>query len=593
MTVPCFLQIGILLKGVYFALLTSQALLIQVLAIIRSFIYRLLFRALTFLAVLAGALAHAQVPGAALPGQVERQFQEAPKARSQMPPLAAPLKSQPVPAGAEQVRFHVGDIQIDGMTAYPAGTFREQLAPLSRREISLADLYRLADQLTARYRNDGYLLSQVIVPEQKVERGIARLSVVEGFIAKIRLVGVDNDQRGLVAAYAEPIRAARPLRADVLERQMLLINDLPGAFARAILSPSPDTFGAADLTIEFAQRQYSGGLSINNRGGKSMGPLRYMADIEGINLFGRQDRSQLRYVGAPERELRYFSLLHEQPVGSEGGKLRFTASDVRAIPEEMAFIPLNIETRSLGLALTYSHPLLRARSENLQARITFAAHDGETFLLGIADTEDRLRVLRLGLSYDKADAWNGINLFDAELSQGLRGLGSSNNGDMSLSRPEGKVDFSKLNIYLARVQTLSPYWSLLAAFSGQYAFSNLLSSELFGFGGETFGRAYDPSELVGDHGAALKLELRYAGSLDLGIPVPYILYGFYDVGQVRQRPVAGISSSESAAATGLGLRLGIGQHFSGFIEVAKPITRDVVAERNRDSRLFMGLSARF
>jgi hemolysin activation/secretion protein len=546
--------------------------------------------------VMAGAagLVHAQVPGAALPGQVERQFQEAPKARSQALPPSAPLKPQPVPEGAEQQRFLLKQIELEGVTVYPAGAFAEDHAPLLGKEISLADLYRLADRMTARYRNDGYLLSQFIVPEQKVTDGIARLRAVEGFVGAVRLQGVENDQRGLVAALAEDIRASRPLRAEVLERQMLLINDLPGVFARAILAPSPDTFGAADLTIQFSQRQVAGGLSANNRGGKSMGPMRYLADVEGINLLGLHDRTQLRHVYSPSRELSYFSLLHEQPVGRSGGRLSLSLTDVRAIPEEMAFIPLNIETRSRGFTLGYAQPLLRARSENLQWRASLSTHDGETTLLGFTDSHDKLSVLRLGLGYDAADQWDGINLFDVELSQGLRAFGASGNGDLALSRPEGKVDFTKLNVYAARVQNLSQNWSLLAAFTSQYAFSNLLVSELFSYGGEAFGRAYDPSELVGDHGAALKLELRYGNSFNLGMPVSYTLYGYYDVGQVRQRPVAGVTASpESAAAAGIGVRFGLGQHVSGFIEQAKPLNRDVAAEGNRDSRLYLGLSARF
>jgi hemolysin activation/secretion protein len=548
------------------------------------------------------SLAQAQVPRAAQPGQIERQFQEAPKARSQTAPLSAPLKPQPIPAGAEQVRFQVEKIEVEGATVYPVSSMQDDIAPLLKREISLADLYRLADQLTARYRNDGYLLSQVIVPEQKVEGGIARLRAVEGFIATIKLVGVENDQRGLVAAYAEPIRAARPLTGKVLERQMLLINDLPGAYARAVLSPSPDTFGAADLTIQFSQRQFSGGVSANNQGGKALGPMRYLADIESFNLFDWQDHTQVRYAFAPANELSYYSLLHEQPVGTSGGKLSFLASHARSEPDELYIIPLENKTWSDSLSLTYSHPLMRTRAENLQARATLSAHDGETSsIFGFYKTKDRLRVLRFGLSYDKADIWNGINLLDVEFSQGLNGLGASDNGYSSdngstittLSRPAGKVDFQKINFYLSRVQTLTPNWSALAALSGQYAYDNLLSAELFSYGGEPFGRGYDPSELVGDHGAALKLELRYANSADIGTPVPYTLYGFYDNGKVWQRSVAGYSSSDSAAAAGLGLRFGVGQYYSGFLEVAKPINHDVFAEGNRDTRFFMGLSARF
>jgi hemolysin activation/secretion protein len=374
---------------------------------------------------------------------------------------------------------------------------------------------------------------------------------------------------------------------------MLLINDLPGVFARAVLSPSPEVFGGAELTVQFSQGRASGGLSVNNYGGELMGPMRYLADIEGVNLLGLHDRTQARYVVSPHRELRYVALLHELPLGTAGGKLALSASEVKSIPEEIAFIPLEIETRSTSLAMTYTHPLMRTRSENLLVRGTLGAHDSETELLGFTDAKDRLRVARVGLAYDLADRWDGISLLDLEFSQGLKGLGASDNDDLALSRPEGKVDFSKATLYAARVQNLAANWSVLAAASGQYAFDNLLAFELFSFGGEAFGRGYDPSELVGDHGLALKLELRYAGDLDLGVPTSYTAYGFYDVGQVWQREVDGYSDRESAASAGLGVRFGVGPYLSGFVEFAQPLTRDVIVEENRHSRWFLGLTARF
>ena len=44
------------------------------------------------------------------------------------------------------------------------------------------------------------------------------------------------------------------------------------------------------------------------------------------------------------------------------------------------------------------------------------------------------------------------------------------------------------------------FWrlSFMVAAYGQYAGSPLLAPELCGYGGRVFGRAYDPSQLVGD-----------------------------------------------------------------------------------------------
>ena len=49
------------------------------------------------------------------------------------------------------------------------------------------EAYRDAHSLrmSARYRNDGYILSQVIVPAQSVEGGVVRLQAIEGHVAAI------------------------------------------------------------------------------------------------------------------------------------------------------------------------------------------------------------------------------------------------------------------------------------------------------------------------------------------------------------------------------------------------------------------------
>jgi hemolysin activation/secretion protein len=240
----------------------------------------------------------------------------------------------------------------------------------------------------------------------------------------------------------------------------------------------------------------------------------------------------------------------------------------------------------------YSYPLIRSRSENLLLRSSFTVHDGETQIFGVEDTRDRIRAFRLGATFDLADAW-GVNLLDIEVSQGIDGLGSSKNNDTMLSRPAGRVNFTKSSLYAARLQYLAPRWSFLTAVSVQYAWTDLLSSELYSFGGEQIGRGYDPSELVGDHGLGMKLELRYTDTIPGYLMFSYTGYAFYDAGKVYQRSPGGLPSSESASSAGLGLRMGLGRHISCYAELAKPLTRDISAEENRNARGFAGLSFRF
>jgi hemolysin activation/secretion protein len=536
----------------------------------------------------------ADLPGTVQPGQIEQQFEPEPKIRAGQPArIGVPELDQPVPSEAKDIRFKLTKIVIEGVTVYSESELLSAYRNLLNKEVLLSEIYQIASSLTAKYRNDGYILSRVIVPVQLIEGGEVRLRAIEGYISSITVEGVDGDWRKLVEHYAEEIKKSRPLRNTVLERYLLLMNDLPGAFAQATIKASKSEPGASEMTVQFTQHKVQGGLSADNRGGESLGPMRISGDITFNSVLGLQESTNIRLVSSGNERLKYGFLGHEENIGPDGGKLNLSASVVRAKPKEMFFIPLDLETSSETYKLAYGYPLIRSRSHNLSLRCSFYGHNGETEIFGVEDTRDRIRAFQLGVTYDRADSWHGINLLDIELTQGIDGLGSSDNDDTMLSRQNGRVDFTKATLYAARLQSLTTRWSVLTAVNGQYAWTDLLSSELYSFGGEQFGRGYDPSELVGDHGVAGKLELRFTDTFTLGFAFSYTLYGFYDVGIVYQRTPNGVDRSESGASTGLGLRVRLGQYVSCYAEVAKPLTRDVAAEENRHARGYGGISIRF
>jgi len=534
----------------------------------------------------------ADLPGTVQPGQIEQQFQQEPKMRADRPDrIVVPEADQPVPPNAQEIRFKLAEIVIEGATVYSEKELLSDSQNRVGKEVSLAYIYQIASALTARYRNDGYILSRVVVPAQAIEDGQVNLKVIEGYIAGITIEGIDEDYK-FVQDYAEKIRNCRPLKNEILERYLLLMNDLPGAFAQAVIKPSRKEPGASDMTVKFTQNKLQGGLSVDNRGGESLGPMRISADIGLNSVLGLQESTTARFVTSGNEKLKFLCISHEERIGEEGGKLNLSHSTVEAKPKEMYFIPLNLETSSETTTLMYSYPLIRSRSENLLLRGSFTAHDGETQIFGVEDTRDRIRAFRLGATFDLADAW-GVNLLDIEVSRGIDGLGSSQNDDPMLSRPAGRVDFTKSYLYAARLQYLVQRWSFLTAVSAQYAWTDLLSSELYSFGGEQIGRGYDPSELVGDHGVGIKLELRYTDTIPGHLMFSYTGYAFYDAGKVYQRSPGGLPSSESASSAGLGLRMNLGRHISCYAELAKPLTRDVSAEEDRNARGYAGLFFRF
>jgi hemolysin activation/secretion protein len=544
---------------------------------------------------LATSAARAQVaiPPGLEPGQIQRGLHELKLPERSALQVLPPAPQQVVPPDAANVKFVLRGVRIEGVSVYPVGELTKAFR--IGQEISVAQVFQIANELTARYRRDGYMLSQVLVPAQDVTEGQLSLLAVEGFVDGIQLRGnVAADDR-LLAKYAQALKAARPLTATALERYLLLINDLAQVRARGTLVPSAHTQGAADLVVDVAREYTSVALATSNRSSRSLGTKRVNFDFGSYGLIGEWDHVGLHAGSSLDDKLTYAGLDYGSAFGAHGLQWSVGATGVRARPGRAANLQTDdLETKSLSGQLEVRAPLLRTRAQNLYLRAALTSFDGQSEFAAAALSDDAIRALRLGLSYDLADAARGINMVDLEFSKGVDGLGARERGtaDSPLSRAGGRSDFSKVTVYLARLQSLGDAWggawSALGAVSAQRAFDTLLAPELFAFGGDTFGRGYDASELAGDSGEAFKFELRYAGAMpEFGVPA-YSVYGFYDLGRVERREAVDEEKREHASAAGIGLRM-TGNRWQGQVEYALPLDHDVAAEGNRDARFFFGV----
>ena len=164
----------------------------------------------------------------------------------------------------------------------------------------------------------------------------------------------------------------------------------------------------------------------------------------------------------------------------------------------------------------------------------------------------------------------------AEISQGLDILGASGSDSPSLSRPGASPEFTKVTLDYSRYQKVWNNVAVLLTATGQKSSGTVLSAEEIGLGGERFGRAYDPSEITGKDGAAGRIELQYDGSLADSLLSQYQFYGYYDIGAVWADVPAG---RQSLASAGFGVRGQFQHGLFGYVELAKPLTRLVAAER--------------
>lgn len=535
------------------------------------------------------------------PGTVDEQFQ-----RPSILPSASPevsvesLQTQGAPEGAENIRFVLRSINFDGMDSLSAAQVERVYAGKLGTEITLAELYGIANAVTAEYRNNGYILTRVVIPPQTIDDGNVRFQVVEGYINNIVIQGPEEEAGALelIRQYASNISTGGALNIAQLERELLIINDLPGISARSILSPS-SVPGAADILIIVERDPWDALASVDNYGSRYLGPLQLTGGFTANSWFGTNEAITAQAAFAPDNglELAYGALSYEAPIGSMGTKLRLFASKTRTEPG-FDLTQFDVKGQSDLYSLQATHPFIRSRNTNLVGRAIFDWRDVESKNNIELTRKDRIRALRIGGRYDFLDTLFGVavNAIDIEVSQGLNILGASQEGRANLTRAQGDPQFTKIQAEYQRLQRINDDFNLLLVGRGQLSADALLSSEEFSIGGINLGRGYDPSEITGDDGIAGKAEIQWNNPYTIDAPYidSYQLYGFFDIGTVwDQDPTTAAQKRDSISSTGTGVRVNFTGDTQADLAIAFPLTREVQTQGDDDPKVYFGLNKRF
>lgn len=539
------------------------------------------------------------IPGSAAPDRIERRFDPPKQPRSTTEPLVPELPSdRGVPAGAADIKFILSGVVVEGSTVYADSALLPLYEAYLGKEISLRTVYGIARAITAKYRNDGYILSRAVVPPQRIRGGTIIIRVIEGFVDNVIIEGRRRDVRGMIQAYADKITRSRPLQVADLERYLLLIRDLPGIHAEGLLRPARNVPGASQLVIQVSYKPVGAALGADNRGSRFVGPLQITTSLTENSLLGLSERTGVRFVTTgvnsveERRELAHFEVDHAIPVTTEGTLLSVRATRSLSDPG-FTLRSSNVKNRSTKVTLGLSHPLIRSRSQNLSAAIRMTYQRAKVSLLGAPLSDDRISALRTSMSYDFVDRLRGVNFVEIGIDKGLDLFDNSDVDAALQSRSKGRSDFTKFVANASRLQNLVGSLNLFIAATAQYSLDRLLSAEEFGVGGASIGRGYDPSEITGDHGVSAKAELQFGRSTTLSYLKGFQFYGFYDFGAVYQ---VENNSRESIASTGLGIRFNLTDYFSGYVEAAKPLTRPFATageDDGNDPRYFFSMTLRY
>src|SRR5690349_11358364 len=87
------------------------------------------------------------------------------------------------PKGAEKITLVLKKVNVVGATKVSNANVSAAYETLIGKKITLVQVYEIANKITKIYRENGYILSRAVVPQQEITNGTVTIRVVEGFVS--------------------------------------------------------------------------------------------------------------------------------------------------------------------------------------------------------------------------------------------------------------------------------------------------------------------------------------------------------------------------------------------------------------------------
>ncbi len=502
--------------------------------------------------------------------------------------------------------FRIDSVRVEGNTLLPPASLDAVLADLPGPSRTMADLTQAAARLQRAYRDAGYGGVLAFVPPQTLGSGPVLIQVVEGKLAKVRVMGNRHFSGSNLRAGLPSLREGVTPVVPKVDRDIQLSNENPAKNLKVTLTAGAQP-GEIDAEVQVQDQhplQFS--LGYSNSGTESTGRHRLSFGIQHANLSDRDDVISAQFQTSPGHfdQVKVFGLGYRLPVYSRAATLdAFLAhSDVsNGITQTLAG-PLAFAGKGtvLGVRGNLHFDRLGDYDHRMGLGLDWRDYDNDCSYLSLGPLGTAacgpaavsLHVLPLILSYTGQaqgveSAW-GIN---ASL---FANLGGSAQSTFDAARPGASKHFFKTRFDAFGQLQLPAGFALAGNLEAQYSPDALISGEQFGIGGAGSVRGYQERELAGDYGHAVRAELLGPSFGGDGLSLRPLL--FVDHGRLAKRKGATCGADGQAACSitgaGVGLRLKLSDRATASVEWARA-QDDAIQTASGDMRAHVAIQLAF
>lgn len=495
-----------------------------------------------------------------------------------LPPVA--WAQAPGSAGeAPTPRFEIVRFSVDGNTLLEPQEIGRAIASYTGKQKEFADIQRALEALEQIYRDHGYSLVHVVLPEQDITRGVVRLHVIEPRIGKV--VVEDNkyfDAINIRASLPSLQEGATP-NSHRIAQDLQLLGEHP-AKQTMVLLKSGATENEVDATVKVTDDKPLRLIAtLDNTGTGETGRERVGIGFQHSNLFNRDHVLDLQYVTSPNRpnDLTILGAGYRIPFHAYSSSLDLVAgyADVNSGTLQNLFSVTGKSTLYLA-RYTLHLAKIGEYEQKLSLGVDYKVFRDQVLPPGTGGMVPHVTVHPVSASYDGLWRMPGAVLgFHASVFQNVLPGGSDGaDRDFKAARSDARVGYRIFRAGMSYLRNLPLDWQLRAVLTGQYSADALVPGEQFGFGGPDSVRGFNLREVTDDRGQSANLEL-YTPELSTALgrrDVRLRALVFYDMGTTARNSVQpGGLSGQSGSSGGFGVRVAAGRAMTLRVDVAQVI----------------------
>lgn len=509
------------------------------------------------------------------------------------PSLGATDSSRAAPAGTVggATRFNLDEIRIEGNTLLPATEIEAAVYPFLGPDRTADDIEQARVALDALYNKRGFPTVSAEIPRQRVTDGVVTLKVTERSVGRLRVTGSRYFSLDAIRNRAPSLAEGRVPNIHRVEQDIQALNRQPGRSVTPVLQAGRAP-GTVDVDLVVSDKfPAHGSIELNNRTSAGTTALRLSGAVGYDNLWQRGDSVSAFFQVAPQRPK---------------DALVFSTSYLFHIPDtNLSLLASYLKSDSNVTSVGSTNVI--GKGQILGARLLIPlTSDGffsQTLSVGIdyKDFEQNLTLAGTGssvpLQYYPAIAtyqanWTGDGQqtdLTGNFVFGPRGIGSGN-AVFDQNRYRALPNFYYVRAALAHTHDLPHEVQFWARAQTQISPDLIVANEQFSVGGQDAVRGYYESEVLGDNGASLQMEMR-SPSLATAFGLPAVnelrFYAFSDLGYAAiNNPLPEQRRSYALNSAGVGVRLRLFDRFSGALESATALTDGPTTKTGTNRVLF-------